>query len=457
MPSNVTTESPPTATAPVVDVGPMLDRGPFGRYQQFVVGLTAVSIVMDGVDSQLLGIAVPSIMAEWGVERTALASVLTGGFIGMMVGGAAAGVAGDRLGRRVALIASVLMFGVMTLGASLATGLIALGVLRFLVGVGLQGATPNATAMVSEYVPLRHRAFAVTATILCIPLGAMLAGLLAIPVLPAVGWRGLFAVGGGLSLVVALALIRFLPESPRYLARHPARSSELSALLVRAGHPVSPESTYVDLSERPAERAPMQALLSGESLRDTLALWSAFVFCLLAVYAGFNWIPSMLSDLGFDSTVASTGITAYNLGGVLGALAGGLAIRRFGSKRTMLTMAGAACLVALGMSVMTIGATTATGLVILMLGLIGALINAVQVTMYALAAHMYPTVIRATGVGTASSIGRIGAILSPYAGAWALDRGGHRSFFTLVAAAMLAVMISLALIRRHVPAAAGER
>jgi AAHS family 4-hydroxybenzoate transporter-like MFS transporter len=434
-----------------VDIARVFDEGRFSAYQRLVVFLTALSIIIDGVDSQLLGIAIPVIMKEWGVARGAFAPILAVGFVGMMVGGAVAGIVGDRLGRRVALIGSVLVFGVMTVGASLVHGLLALGVFRFFVGVGLQGASPNAAALVSEYVPLRSRAFAITATIVCIPAGAMVAGLVAIPVLPALGWRALFVIGGLIPAAVGIVLMRLLPESPRYLARHPARWPELSRILHRVGLPTAPDATFTDLAERPAERAPIATIFGPGSSVDTLALWSAFFFCLLAVYSGFNWIPSMLTGAGLDSTVANTGITAYNLGGVLGAIAGALAIKRFGSKPTMVTLAGSASLVALLMRSMTLSPASATLPIIVMLGIVGALINGVQVTMYALAAHIYPTTVRATGVGTATSVGRVGAILSTYAGAWALEFGGNGSFFLLIACAMFAVLVSLALIRRHIP------
>jgi AAHS family 4-hydroxybenzoate transporter-like MFS transporter len=186
---------------------------------------------------------------------------------------------------------------------------------------------------------------------------------------------------------------------------------------------------------------------------DTVALWGAFLFCLLAVYTGFNWIPSMLSGAGFDSTVSSMGITSYNLGGVIGALTGAVAITRFGSKPTMLTMAAGAAVVAMGIKSISITAASDLLPIMLMLGLLGALINAVQVTMYALAAHMYPTFVRATGVGTATAVGRIGGISSTFAGTWALEMGGPDAFFTLIAMAMFAVFLSLAVIRRHIPAA----
>ena len=433
-----------------MDVAGLLDEGTWGGYQRFVVLMTALSVVIDGIDSQLLGVAIPSIAKDWNIASTsAFAPTLAAGFVGMMVGGAIAGIVGDRFGRRIALISSVLLFGVMTVGASMVNSLFTLGILRFFIGIGLQGASPNAAALVSEYVPLRHRAFAITATIVCIPLGATVAGLIAIPVLPALGWRPLFAIGGCLSIAVSVVLMRFLPESPRFLARRPNRWPELAGVLRRIGHQSPSETRFFDSGEAAVTRAPLRAIFSSPA--DTVALWSAFFFCLLAVYSGFNWIPSMLRNAGLDATVASTGITAYNLGGVVGALTGGLAISRFGSKPSMMGMAIGAIAGALAMRSMTIVASSPTLPIIALLAIIGAFINAAQVTMYALAAHVYPSSVRATGVGTATSVGRLGAILSSYAGGWAIELGGNASFFMLVAAAMFAVFVSLALIRRHIP------
>lgn len=444
-------ESHPRITEHVVDVARVIDNGRMGGYQRLVVLMTAFSVMIDGIDSQLLGIAIPAMMATWGVGRAAFAPVLAAGFVGMMVGGALAGVVGDRFGRRVALIGSVVVFGVMTIGVSIVHGLVALALFRFFVGIGLQGASPNAAALVSEYAPLRNRAFAITLTIVCVPAGAMVAGLIAIPVLPLLGWRALFAIGGLIPVGVGIFLLRVLPESPRYLVREPARWPELSRILRRIDGSVRAGATFVDTGETASGRAPIRALFARGVSTDTLALWSAFFFCLLAVYSGFNWVPSMLTGAGLAASVANTGITTYNLGGVIGAIAGALAIKRFGSRATMLAIAALASVTAFGMRSMTLAPSSPTLPIIVMLGVIGALINAVQVTMYALGAHIYPTTARSTGVGVASSVGRLGAILSTYAGAWALEAGGSSAFFTLVAAAMLAVLLSLAAIRRHIP------
>jgi AAHS family 4-hydroxybenzoate transporter-like MFS transporter len=155
--------------------------------------------------------------------------------------------------------------------------------------------------------------------------------------------------------------------------------------------------------------------------------------------------------------VASTGITVFNLGGVGGAVAGGVLIRRFGSRPTMLAMSLVAILGAVVLSRMAITASSAVLPIVLMLALTGAMINGVQTTMYALAAHVYPTDTRATGVGTAVSFGRSGAILSGYTGPWALEYRGSEGFFGLMAAALGVTFIALAAVERHVPASGAAR
>jgi MFS transporter, AAHS family, 4-hydroxybenzoate transporter len=434
-----------------VDVGRLLNEGTWGRYQRWLVFLTAITVVFDGIDNQLLGIVIPTLMREWGVPRGVFAPLVSLGYLGMMIGGAVAGIAGDRLGRRTALLASMAMFGAMTLVAASASGPAPLGWMRLLAGIGLGGAIPNAAALAAEFVPLRQRPIAVTVTIVCVPLGATIAGLLGIRVLPVIGWRMLFVAGGVIPLVMAAVLLRLLPESPRFLARHPGRWHELARLLERIGHRVDAATSFSDSTERAVERTSVRVLFSRDYRLDTIALWAAFFSCLLAVYCGFSWLTSLLSGAGFTPSTANTGITAFNLGGVAGALLGGVAIARVGSRLSMLSMSAGAVISALVLSQMPISPATGTLPIIALLTVLGGLINGVQTTMFALAAHVYPGAVRATGVGTVVSFGRVGAILSGYAGSWAIGYRGSASFFGLIAVAMLATFISLAVVRRHVP------
>jgi AAHS family 4-hydroxybenzoate transporter-like MFS transporter len=262
----------------------------------------------------------------------------------------------------------------------------------------------------------------------------------------------MFIIGGMLPIIAALVLVKVLPESPRYLARRPGRWRELAGLLRRMGHSVPDDARFVDATEATTSAGTFSTIFKHDWRVDTFALWAAFFSCLLAVYLGFSWLPSILTGAGLGPTVASSGLTAFNLGGVVGALAGGKVLTRFGSRLTMLTMALGAVACAVVMSTMTITAQSSVAPIIGMLAITGGLINAVQTTMYALAANVYPTAVRATGVGTAVAFGRSGAILTGYAGPWALEYRGSQSFFWLMAGSLAVACVALAVVRRHVPA-----
>ena len=150
-------------------------------------------------------------------------------------------------------------------------GVRGLAALRFLTGIGLGGAMPNATALAAEYVPRNRRALAVTVTIVCVPLGGTLAGLFAIRAIPLLGWRGIALVDFTGDRAV---LSRLLPESPRFLAERHEQAA-------RTG--------------RAAPRYGVGDLFAPEFRRDTLALWAAFFSCLLCVYLAFSWLPSIIA------------------------------------------------------------------------------------------------------------------------------------------------------------------
>jgi AAHS family 4-hydroxybenzoate transporter-like MFS transporter len=436
-----------------VDIGGLLDEGSWTPFQRWLVALTAATVIFDGADNQLLGASLPVIMREWNLGRAAFAPALAAGLFGMMIGGALAGAFGDRAGRKRALIASVLVFGVATAIGGLTHTVGELSLLRLIAGLGLGGALPNAAALSAEFVPRRRRTIAVTLTIVCVPLGATLAAAFAVRLLPALGWRALFIGGGAVPVAVALLLTWLLPESPRYLAARGARAAELRDLLRRMGHGVSDDATFVDGTDRHAGGG-FAALLAPEYRRDTIALWCAFLSCLLGVYLGFNWIPAMLTGAGLPASMGGTGLTANNLGGVIGAIGGALFVGRAGSRRVMLTLATAAVLSSIAAAGVPFAAGHSALLMVGSIALVGTFTNASQTALYALGAQVYPTRMRATGLGAAVAIGRIGAVLSSYAGAAALDRGGPRAFFLLTAVAMAAVFVSLVSMTRHIPAAA---
>jgi AAHS family 4-hydroxybenzoate transporter-like MFS transporter len=375
----------------------------------------------------------------------------------MMIGGLMGGVLGDRYGRRTALLGSVLAFAVLTIAIAFVNSVFALGVLRFVAGIGLGGAMPNAATLASEYVPRRQRPFAVTLTIVCIPLGGFAASSMAAWVGPEYGWRALFIIGGVIPLVLAAVLAKVLPESPRYLASRRERWPELIRLLRRIGHDVPDDVSFVETrsADAPAAKPTIGNLFAPRFLRDTTGLFGSFFFCLMVNYVAIQLVPSMLRDNGrFSPAAAAGGLQWVNVGGVIGAVVGALIIQRLGSRITMLGMSAIAVVCSMIMAGMKLDPLDTFALMGMFL-ITGGLLNAVQTTMYALAAHVYPTEIRSTGVGAAVAFGRIGNVLAVYVGGYALDRGGPPGYFTCWAILMVLVFISLAVVKRHVPRTSG--
>ena len=434
-----------------MDVGQVLDEGRWSGYQKLLIAGTALAIILDGIDNQLLSYAIPYMGAEWSVtDPNAFANVQFFGPIGMLFGGLFGGILGDRIGRRSALLLSVITFSAMTLAISTVDSIPMLVVLRFLSGLGLGGAMPNAAALSSEYVPKRKRAFAVTLTVICIPLGGFVAAYLSGRVLPHYGWRPLFMLGGIIPMVLALLLFKILPESPRFLASRRDRWPELIALLRKFGYTVTSDVTFVQsgTDDSSKSNASIRDLFAPALRRDTLCLFGAFFFCLLANYIGIQWLPKMLAGQGFTTEYQTDAGKYWNLGGVGGALLGAYMIQQLGSRIPMLGMSAISIVCALVLTSLRIDPANPLGLMVMMV-LLGGFMNAVQTTMYALAANVYPTAIRGTGIGTAVAVGRIGNAMAGYVGPLAMNRG-TAAYFGSFAITMAFTLGSLALIRRHI-------
>lgn len=437
-----------THNRPMVDVGHELDHGPFSPLQKRIVALAAVSVIFDGLGSQLIGFAIPKMASEWGVGLGAFTAAVSAGLFGMSCGSACAGMIADHLGRRWAVIGSVLFFGLATCLVSLANSPSSVGWFRFFAGLGIGGALPTSTTLVAEFTPSRIRPLAVTCTIVCVPLGGMFAGVLAAFILPNYGWRRLFLVGGAVPLLLCLVLIFALPESPRFLVRRPERWRELSSLLERIQSPTASGARFCERTESHVQGR-FSELFGPDYLRDSLALWCAFLLCLFSVYTAFSWLPSLLVSSGLKPADASLALTLYNAGGVLGALLCAWAISRFGSRWPLITCCATAASTAFFISQLRFDQHP----VLLLSGIAahGLFVNAVQSTMFALCAHVYPTAIRARGAAWAVAFGRLGAILSGAAGALMLSSGPPAYFFGL-GAAMFLVLLALSMVRRHIPA-----
>ena len=434
----------------IVDAARLLEEGRWGGYQKLLILGTALSVLLVGVANQIIGPSIPAMMKAWSLDRAAFSSALAAGPIGFMFGSLFGGMLSDRIGRRSTLILSALAFGIATLAIAGVNGIPMLTVLRLLSGVGFGSALANAAVLAFEYVPKRQGALAVALTATCIPVGGFLAASISSSLLPGFGWRALFLLCGIIPIIFALVAFKAFPESPLYLASRRERWPELIALLRRLDHTLPDDVVFAGSgsSETSKSRTSIRDLILPGFRLDTLGMFGAFFFSLLAAYLGIQWLPIWLTGQGLTPPQAVQALKVWNIGGIGGTLVCALLIQRLGSGIAMRGTATLSIVCALVLATTPIDPKETLSLMV-MLGVLGGLVNAVQTNMYALAANIYPAAIRGTGLGTAMAVGRIGSLMAGYIGA-ALFAGGTRSYFASFAVAMALALVSLALVRRHI-------
>jgi MFS transporter, AAHS family, 4-hydroxybenzoate transporter len=298
------------------DLAAALDARPIGALQWRVLALCTLVILLDGFDVQAIAFTAPAIARDWRLAPGSLGPVFAAGLVGMAAGALAIGPLGDRYGRRAALLGSVLAFGVFTLATAFARGVPELIALRVLTGLGLGGALPNATALMTEYAPARRRALAIAVIFLGIPLGGMLGGVVANALVPRWGWPAVFILGGAAPLVLLPVLALALPESVRFLLLAPERWRAAGRALAALGLPGTP-AQYAP-RDLPAPGAPVRRLFEGGRTADTLKVWGVFFFNLMAVYFLISWIPTLLVEAGHGLRRATQTSVLLNLGGAVG-------------------------------------------------------------------------------------------------------------------------------------------
>lgn len=432
--------------AQTVNVQTLLNEHPFSRFQWLVFALCFAIVLIDGFDTAAIGYIAPSLMSEWGVAKSALAPVLSAALFGLAAGALASGPLADRFGRKAVLVASVLVMGAACLVSSLAGSLESLTLWRFITGMGLGAAMPNAVTLMSEYCPQSRRAMLTNAMFCGFPLGSALGGFLAAWMIPTFGWRSVLVLGGIAPLLLLVLLVLWLPESVRYMLTKAYDSERIRAVLQRiAGDAVHGVQRFVMTESRVVEQGQsgLAVVLSKRYRLGSVMLWIAYFMGLVIFYALMNWMPVLFKEGGLDPKTATLVAALFPLGGV-GAIVCGWLMDRF----------NATAVVAIGyaltaVSIWWIGQTAdQLGWLVVAVFAAGTIMNTAQASMPALAAAYYPTSGRATGVAWMLGIGRFGGIAGSFLVAeMALREMGFSAIFSVVAIA--GVLASLALLVKH--------
>lgn len=374
------------------------------------IGLCFLVALLEGLDLQATGVAAPHMAKEFGLTPAMLGWVFSAGLLGLLPGAFVGGWMADRLGRKRILIAAVLVFGLFSLGTAQAWDYYTLLLARLMTGLGLGAALPILIAMTSEAADERSRSTAVSLTYCGVPLGGAIASVIGMLGLGE-GWRAVFYVGGFAPIAVGLLLMVWLPESQAFKARVTSvQNSVVSQLFGRA------------------------------IIGRTLLLWLACFFTLTVLYMLLNWLPSLLIGQGFTRPQAGAVQILFNLGGAAGSFLTGRMMDRGHRSR-------AVCIAYAGMLVSLAGLGLASTFELMLLAGFTAGYCSIggQLVLYALAPTLYPTQVRATGVGACVAIGRLGSVAGPLAAGQILAAGAGVGGLLLAASPGLVVAAAAAL------------
>jgi MFS transporter, AAHS family, 4-hydroxybenzoate transporter len=389
---------------------------PLSSHQLLVFSLCFVLILIDGFDTQAVAFAGPALRQQFGAETLGL--IFGAGLLGGLVGGVTFGTLGDRFGRRPLLLISLLIIALGSLATALASTPLQVAAIRFVTGLGLGGAIPNVLAVTAEYAPTERRSTIVAIVFSGFPLGAVVGSILSSYVVPEWGWRALFVIGGAVPALCLPVVMRWLPESLQFLSRR-GRVDELRAHVERVGpmaHALLSDEKQHDTA---AKSGSVKQLFSADLAGPTTLIWLTYFVSLLCTYCLINWLPTLAADSGLALHTAILAIASLNIGSVIGnVILGRLADRTDSFAFTGVAyVVGAFCIGAIGL------ATGSSAQMLLVSFAAGLFYVGAQLSVTALIPRIYPSSIRATGLGWSFGVGRLGGVAGPVVAGFLIGAG----------------------------------
>lgn len=368
--------------------------------------------VLEGYDLQVLAIAGPLLREVMQLNPKQMGVAFSASLMGLALGAAYGGTLADRIGRKRVLVVSVVGLGLFTLATALARDFQMLLIFRILAGVAMGGAMPNLIAISAAVSGKGHATSKVTAMICGMPAGGVVAALGGHALAARFGWRGLFVLGGVMTLLIVPLLLWKLTE---------ARAQQ------REGARVSAH----------------QSLFGEGRAATTLLLWMLFILTLAMFSLFAGWAPTLVVDKGLPASAGFSALLAVNIGGIAGALILATLCDRWNVRSAMLiTYAGMA------ISLWLFSSSSVAGAVIPLAGLVGFFILGAQCALYGVSPQLYPPANYATGVGSAVAAGRIGSIIGPIVAGYMMSQGATANHVVVwmvpVAVTAAAVLLGLA-------------
>jgi AAHS family 4-hydroxybenzoate transporter-like MFS transporter len=422
----------------VFDVSEFLDRPKFGAYRILIFALCTLVMTVDGYDVFVVGYLVPALAQDFGVPLPAVTSVFVFQTIGLGLGAYLVSPFADRFGRRNIILVCTALLGVLTLAGTFATSVTELAAFRFVASFFFGAVVPNLVAVTSEYCSRRSRPILVIILFMGYTVGAGGGGSIASALAAHYGWRAAFWMGGLAPLAVVAILYVLLPESIRFMVLTGDRSDEVAARLRRIDPMLDLSGTKgFTINEEQSRAMPMVALFRHGRTPATLLLWLSYAMNLFVLTLIASWMPTFLRVFaGVELKQAGAIAALFSLGGIVSPLILGYLMDRHGATRVL-----SANYVAAGIAIILTGLWSADAtLAAIGVFCAGLFVIGGQGGINALAAMLYPTEMRATGVGWALGAGRVASVFGPLAGGAML--ADHWSATSIFATASVPVFIA---------------
>ena len=391
-----------------ININTLVDEAKFTPFHWGVLIWCLLIIIFDGYDLVIYGVALPLLMQEWSLSAVQAGLLASTALFGMMFGAMCFGTLSDKIGRKKTIMICVGIFSGFTFCGAFASTPVEFGILRFLAGLGIGGVMPNVVALMTEYAPKRIRSTLVALMFSGYAIGGMASALLGAWLVPVYGWKIMFYIA--IIPCLALPLIwKFLPESLMYLtSKHQTDTTRTIVSKIAPEQFLTTDTQFVLNEVSEEDKAPLKALFQQGRSFSTFMFWIAFFMCLLMVYALGSWLPKLMIQAGYSLGASMIFLFALNIGGMVGAIGGGALADRFHIKKVLsiMFMCGALALILLGFNSPQMVLYT-------LIAVAGAATIGSQILLYTFVAQYYPTTVRSTGMGWASGIGRIGAIVGP--------------------------------------------
>lgn len=413
----------------------LIDSNPMSAFQMAIVGICFILNFNDGIDVLLVTFSSTDIIKEWALSKAEMGYIFSAGLAGMTTGAFFLAPLADKIGRRNMFIISLLLITTGMISVFFCPSYRLMLCLRFLTGLGIGGILPSLTAVASEFSNIKRRDFSVSLVQAGWPIGAILTGFFCAYALPIFGWRFAFLIAGFISALMLIGVLIFMPDSPDFLINKQPKNAlkKLNNLLQKMG--IEAFKT-MPIAEIDTIKPNINTLLTGIYKSDTLKLWFGAFLGFITLYTIMSWIPTIAKDSGLPFEMATYVGIILNLGAAIGSASIGAIGSKFGLKQTVFTF------MILAFIVMQIYGNVPLSITFIFLSVfaIGLFVQGGFNGIWPTLARVYPSEIRATGVGLTVGIGRFGAILGPSLFGILSDAGLSKSALFLLFSIPLLIM-----------------